>query len=266
MGTYEDLRQGYLKLFKDQTDRFKLYPEGISLLDLMIQEVTLKRNEEFEKTKEHVTGSPAITHFYLLVIRDSFMAHHHLMKSGVVRPSFSHLRTIYETIMKTYLCKIDPEIGEINYKYEIRESQGISAEEKELIEIKMNRMKYLGMSYVEPKLYEEETRKKSREFYHQICNLVHPSIKSLASSFELHEEVFLDSAKLGMCLLPSAFALTFEIHWDYIEPSYKKRFLNMMEKFISLSPRGVADFFPEKQVSRLRFQSCDDLIHELKKL
>ena len=325
METYEDLRQTYRKLFEDHNDRFEFYQEGINLLDLIIQDATQRRNEEYKKTKKSLRGSPAITQFYLLVIRDSFRAHYHLIKSGFVRPSFSPLRTIYETILKTYLCDIYPEIGKINYENEVLdlmpsilikekeeinhklESLPISTEQREnikkniekkyinaqdkeyingmleipsiqteqkeyikrhihkkYIKTQMKNMAYLGMSYVERRLYNEDTQKSLRDFYHSICKLVHPSIKSLNSSFEFDEKVFLDSADVGICMLASAFALTFEIHWDYIELKYKKRFLNMYEKF-PLSA-GLAEFFPSNNTDRLRFKDYDSLLEELKQL
>lgn len=259
--TYEHLYRDYRRLFKNDSKAFDVYRKAIHLMHLICQDVTRRRAKELRRTKTYVTGSPAITQLYFLKILHFFMAHYTLMKEGMIMASYSPLRTIHETILKSYLCIIDPNMGEINYKYELGNS--LPENERLKIEKKMGSMKYLSMSYVEPKLYSESIRKDARKFYNEICALVHPSIKSLGCCFEIKEQTFLDSAKLGVGLSACAFTLLFEIHWNYIRPSYKKRFLKMSEAYPSLIPEGIPHLVPDKSNDCLSFKEYNDLIKML---
>lgn len=261
--TYEDMYCNYRKLFKKNKEVFKVYYELIHLMHLIIQDVTRKRATELKKTKTYISGSPAISHLYILKILHFFIAHYNLMKSGTIMASYAPLRTIYESILKTYLGIIEPKLGDLNYQNEMKNS--LSIEEKEELHKKMKSKQFLKTSFIEIKLYSEDTRKSARNFYKEICEFVHPSIKSLACCYELKEETFIDSGKLGIGLTLSAFILIFELHEDYIRKSYKKRFLKLSANYPTLIPEGVPHLIPDKKTKLIKFHIYEELLESISK-
>ena len=261
--TYETVNKQYRRIVKDNNEIFDFYQKCINLMHKIVEDMSKVKAREYLKTKKHMTGARAISELYEIKILHSFVAHNSLLKSGIVIASYSHLRTIFETILKIYLNKTEPELGELNFKHEILENGGFTKEEKKEIKKKFYEHQYLKQKYVEEKLYSKKTLKSTRKFYSHICSLVHPSINALGACFQIKPDTLIDSTKLGIGLTISNFVILFELYDKDIKNRYRKSLLELAKQYHKYVSEGAPHLIPDNNADKLKFLSYNKLLDHL---
>ena len=254
----------YKKLYRNNLEVARFYSKCINLMHLIVQDIAKVKASEFMKTKKPITGAKAMSELYEIKILHNFVAHQTLLKNGISIASYNHLRSIYETLIKIYLNITLPDLGDLNFKYEIRENDtNFTKDEVVQIEKDYQSNKYLRTSFIETKLYSEEILKSTRLFYQKICSFVHPSIQSMSACFDFKPETFIDSYKLGIGLTSSNFIILFELYADQIKKRYKQRLLEIVKEYPKFIPEGIPALMPSKNIYKLKFKDYNTFIDYL---
>jgi len=261
---YIQIFQMYKKLYKDNKEVSIFYSKCINLMHQIVQDMAKIKANEYMKTKKHMTGARAMSELYEIKILHNFVAHQTLLKNGISIASYNHLRSIYKTIIKIYLNITQPNLGNINFKYEIRENnKDFSEEEIKQIENDYKKNSFFKTSFIEKKLYSGDIFKSTRNFYHKICSFVHPSIMSMSACFEFKPNTFIDSYKLGIGLTSSNFMVLFELYGNKIKKRYKKKLLELAKEYPKFIPEGIPALTPSKNIDKLQFKNYNELIDDL---
>jgi hypothetical protein len=260
---YEKIFLMYKLFYRDNKEIVTFYSKCINLTHQIIQDVTKSKAKEFIKTKKQSTGAKAISELYEIKIAHNFVAHNTLLKNGVSLASYNPLRSIYEIIIKIYLNITFPDLGELNFKYEIRNSEQskFSKEQIKNIERDYKKHQYFSTNFIEQKIYSSD---EFREFYRNICAFVHPSILSMAACFVFKPKTFIDSCVLGIALTSSNFIVLYELYGNMIKKRYKKKLLEVFNEYPKFIPGGIPMLIPSVNQHKLKIKSYHELIDILK--
>lgn len=242
---YKQIFQMYKKLYDDNKELSLFYSKCINLKHLIVQDMAKVKATEFIRTGKEHTGAKPISELYEIKIIHNFVAHQTLLKNGVSVASYSHLRTIYETILRIYLSILYPDLANINFKQEIGENN-----------------RRFGAGFMEEKLYSEDTVKSTRLFYDKLCKSIHPSINAMRACFDFIPNTFMDSYKVGIGLTQINFMVLFELYGDKIKKKHKKKLLELVKEY----PKFIEATFaltPTKNTEKLLLKSYNDLIELL---
>lgn len=265
--TYEQIFKMYKKLYKDDSEAELFYSKSIRLMHQIFQDVSKSEAQEYMKTKKYLTGAKAISKLYEIKILHHFVAHQTLLKNGITIASYNHIRSIYELIIAIYLNIIEPDLGELNFNYETKESnKELSKRQLEDIKKQYAQNEYLKPSFIEKKLYSGKTLHSMRDFYHNICGFIHPSIISMAACFEFKPNTFIDSSKVGIALTNINFIILFELYGDKIKKRYKKKLLELVNEYPTFIPEGMPALIPSKGKEKLKIKDYNCLINILEKI
>lgn len=259
--TYEQINHKYARLYKENKEAAEFYSKCIRLMHLIVQDMAKVKATEYMKTKKHITGARAMSELYEIKIIHEFTAHQTLLKRGLCIASYSHLRSVYETIIKIYLNITNPKLGDLNVNYEIRENnKELTPEQIKKIEKDFFDKKWLKTSFIEQKIYSGKTLESMRAFYRHICSLIHPTITSLAACFEVKPNVFLDTFKLGIGMTTANFIILFELYGNQIKMRYRKKLFALVKEFPRFIPEGVPAMIPSNNTDKLKIKQYNELI------
>jgi len=260
LSTYEQIYGRYKRLYKENKEYAVFYSKCIKLMHQIVQDIAKIKANEYTKTKIHITGAKAMSQLYEIKILHNFVAHQTLLKNGISIASYDHLRNIYETIIKIYLNLTHPDLGELNFKYETSQNnKELSKEEIKKIEEEYKKERYLKTDYIEKKIYSEDMRKHTREFYHTLSGLMHPSIKSMAPCYEFRPNQFMDSFKLGIGLTIPNFIILFELYEDKIKNKYKQRLSELLKEYPKYISEGIPNLIPSINNNKLKINNYNKL-------
>jgi hypothetical protein len=264
--SYQKVQKEYKTQYRNNKEITEFYDKCIYLMLQISEDILKKKIKEFTKTKTHLTGSGAINDLYQIKIIHNFSAHQDLLKNGIVLGSYLHLRTIYESIIKTYLGITQEELGELNFKMEtIFKDEKTSAAEKKEIWKRFIEHEYLRPNYIERTIYDGDQLIGVRKFYRMISSISHPSISSLASCFEYKPETFIDSIKLGIGLTSSNFILLLELNKKKIAKKYVKKMFALSKKYPYFIPEGIPVLIPTINKEKLFLIDYNSFIDILEK-
>ena len=112
---HEQLCKRYKKLYNDNKEISNFYIKCIKVMNQIFEDIQKVSAREFVKSKEYLTGPPAMSDFYEMRILHNFVAHNVLLKNGITFASYNHLRNIYEALIKIYLNLTNPDLAELNF-------------------------------------------------------------------------------------------------------------------------------------------------------
>lgn len=98
---------------------------------------------------------------------------HILACLGFISPSESLLRTVYETILRSYLFIVSPTEAEQYYSV-------LKTDNEESF---LRKKRYYTFSYLEKELFKSETAEIHRKFYSKLCESAHADIKGALVDF-----------------------------------------------------------------------------------
>ncbi|MCZ7383287.1 MAG: hypothetical protein O8C63_00880 [Candidatus Methanoperedens sp.] len=167
--------------------------------------------EEVQKTGKKLDGPTALIPFLYDKNNHYLIAAYKLAVFGLINPSNSILRAIFEGITQIYLLYLTNNEAELYYKKQLGLLTPV--EKKEL----KNKYHNLKPQMVRNILYCESKKKQIEDFYSVISNTTHPSIIGAMGDIGLEDEIMKDTLG-GILALGSANIIAYyEIYSDDLD-------------------------------------------------
>jgi len=158
---------------------------------------------------------------------------HALTCIGFLDPSSNLNRTVFETILRSYLFIVKQEEADEYF-------QVIGTVEEELYKIRK------GVAYLRKKLYSPKTGEQLRNLYKILCISAHPDIKGAALDYpEYIPHRIEDNLKMIQYLMYGNIQIMAECFIDFLSPSTRKLIKTSLEGIAS-TLKSVPVFEPDK--------------------
>lgn len=180
--------------------------------------------EEYKRTNNKLDGPAALIPHLFEKNSHYLVAAHKLSLLGLINPSNSMLRSIFECISQIYLLHLTEKEAELIYKREV----GILTDE-EKTELR-KKYRYMSPKMARDILYHNKKKTKLSEFYSSISTSTHPSIKGIRCDIELNYDS-LDHTIYGILALGAANIIAFlEVYLDRLDENIIENSMELLDK------------------------------------
>lgn len=236
-----------LKRVERTTERYKNLTE---MCETVLDSMWLMDDKIFEELQEKGEEVLPYSHFFvwayfrrnIVYLYSSYI----LGSMGFSHPSISLQRTVYETILRSYLFIVDPKEGDLYYSK-------LQTDEEEKF---LRKRKFYGHSYLSDKLFTPKTKDKHRTFYNKLCVSAHAEIRGLLKDFpDYIEKEIEDRLKTILNLAYGNMQMMAEAFLDLLDISLKGIIKEILKGIIELT-KSKPLFEPDKDIyfSKLRLK------------
>lgn len=194
---------------------------------------------KFKETGKKLDGPEAILHFLFSRNNHYLIASYTLALKGLNNPSYTILRSVYETILHSYMLHLTDEEAKLFFKFETNQ---LTSEEERKVNRKYQRF---APRIIRKLLYEGQKLDKIKKFYEHVSISAHPSIKHAMGDFGYDKETTKDHFYLLLSLGIANIIAFSEVYFDSIKPTVAKE-LEELIKRVALELEAYPDLIPNK--------------------
>lgn len=217
------------KKYKDNVkakEGLKVYENLVKHMENLLKEITkehIRQGEQQNKIDSHI-------HFIILKNLSFFQSHVLNLKNGLIIPSYSNLRSIFEGIIRNYYAKLDSEFEK--YIYHILNKQPLSSKERK-------QYRGFGVKQAYESVYTKQYHKTFEQIYSNLCKYNHPEIQSAFPIHYYSEETLNDCLAAAKILVISQIVQTYLFYNGFIKVNrcYTKKYFRRVKENTS----GVLD-------------------------
>lgn len=193
----------------------------------------------FDRTGIKLDGPEALLHFLFHRNNHYLIASYKLALKGLNNPSYAILRSVFETILHSYMLHLTDEEAKLFFKFET--NQLTSKEEREV----NSKYQRFAPRIIRKLLYEGQKLEQIFEFYKVISTSTHPSIKHAFEDMVYDKETTEDLLWLLLSLGIANIMAFGEVYFDSIKPTIAKE-LEELIKRVALELDAYPDLIPNK--------------------
>lgn len=219
---FETKRDSILKKYSGKINTFQ---ETMELLFYLSDILDARLYIDYKKTGKQLDGPKAM--ILILYDRNShFLIAAHKLASlfGLMNPCYLNIRAVFEGIMQIYLLHLTGREAELFYKEQL---DLLTPTEKKEFKEKYERLKPVKVRNI---LYTGTMNQQMNDFYKQISNSTHPSIKNTMSDFILRDETIEDALNLTLGLSAANIIAIRETYFEKFEEEEVDEISVVMDK------------------------------------
>ena len=210
----------------------------------------LIHNKILEKVREKGEVLPPSHAFVSAYFRRNMVYLHSsyiLGSMGFSHPSISLQRTVYETILRSYLFIVNPKEANLYYSK-------LQTDEEEKF---LRKRRFYGHSYLINELFKPKTKDKHRTFYKKLSISAHAEIKGIFLDFpDYREKEIEDRLRTILSLAYGNIQMMAEEFLDLLDIALKRIIKEVLKEIVESLERKIPLFEPDKDVyfSKLRLK------------
>lgn len=252
------------------------FPLEIKLIESMIERhfhyievLNLNLAANAIKAGTQMTGTEPFPALYFQRNSHYLFGSFSLIRQGLTNQATALLRTVFETILETYIILLDLKIEDLHEKY----LKGISEEQKTIKisqllfdykmeqlegenEVLFKKLNYLNPAMIRHLLYSEERQKEINKFYKNLSTMSHANITGMMSEIEFNENDILDKIKLLLSLGIANLIVISEAHFKDIEHPEKlatDKLIYTLEGYLGSLPDLIPDKIEHRDKLHIKF-------------
>ena len=225
-------------MFKNHTDKINIFRDAIELLFYLRDILMAMIDEDTKVSGQPLSGPKALIPILYDRNNHYLIAAYKLTSNCLINPAYLNLRVVFETIAKMYLLHLTEKEADLFYKSQL--SKLSVNEEKEF----KSKFGWLGPKEVRNILYSGEKKLQINEFYKQISNSAHPSIKSAMNDFDYRDETVTDALHLTLALSSANMIVIHETYFDKFNEEEETEIINTLDKIAKELGGFMIDMIP----------------------
>ncbi len=223
---------------KNHANTINIYKDTIELLFYLRDILNARIYEEVKVSGKSFSGPKALIPILYDRNNHYLIAAYKLTSNCLINPAYLNLRVVFETIAKMYLLHLTEKEADLFYKSQLNE---MSVNEKKEFE---GTFKWLGPAKVRNILYSDEKKLQINEFYKQISNSAHPSIKSAMNDFDYRDETVTDALHLTLALSCANIIAIHETFLDKFNEEEVTEIINTLDEIAEELGGVMIDMIP----------------------
>jgi hypothetical protein len=223
---------------KNHANKIDIYKDTIELLFYLSDILNARIYEDTKVSGKPLSGPKALIPILYDRNNHYLIAAYKLTSNCLINPAYLNLRVVFETIAKMYLLHLTGKEADLFYKSQL---SALSVNEEEEFKSKY---RWLGPKTVRNTLYSDEKKLQINDFYKQISNSAHPSIKSAMSDFEYRDETVTDALHLTLALSSANMIVIHETYFDKFNEEEETEITNTLVKIAKELGGFMIDMIP----------------------
>lgn len=223
---------------KNHASKINIYEDMIELLFYLRDILNARIHEDVMVSGQPLSGPKALIPILYDRNNHYLIAAYKLTSNCLINPAYLNLRVVFETIAKMYLLHLTEKEADLFYKSQLSK---LSVNEKK--EFK-DKFRWLGPIKVRNILYSDEKKLQINEFYKQISNSAHPSIKSAMIDFDYRDETVTDALHLTLALSCANMIAIHETYFDKFNREEVTEIINTLDKIAEELGGFMIDMIP----------------------
>jgi hypothetical protein len=225
-------------MFKNHTDEINIFRDTIELLFYLRDILNAMIYEDTKVSGKPLSGPKALIPILYDRNNHYLIAAYKLTSNCLINPAYLNLRVVFETIAKIYLLHLTEKEADLFYKSQLSELS--VNEEKEF----KSKYRWLGPKQVRNILYSGRKKDQINDFYEQISNSAHPSIKSAMIDFDYRDETVTDALHLTLALSCANMIAIHETYFDKFNGEEVTEIINTLDKIAEELGGFMIDMIP----------------------
>ena len=223
---------------KNHTNKINIHKDTIELLFYLRDILNARIYEDVKVSGQSFSGPKALIPILYDRNNHYLIAAYKLTSNCLINPAYLNLRVVFETIAKMYLLRLTEKEADLFYKSQLNE---LSVSEKKEFE---GKFRWLGPKIIRNLLYSDEKKRLIDEFYEQISNSAHPSIKSAMIDFEYRDETVTDALDLTLALSCANMIAIHETYFNKFNDDEVTEIINTLDKIAKELGGVMIDIIP----------------------